>query len=82
MHFFHIFVSVVCSTCTQVISAANLAKTDIFGGSDPYVRIDLVTISREKVLMSLFSFYQNQVNLGSDLYVWMHSAHCTLLRLD
>ena len=27
----------------QVISADNLAKKDIFGASDPYVRIDLVT---------------------------------------
>ena len=26
----------------QVISADNLAKKDIFGASDPYVRIDLV----------------------------------------
>ena len=30
--------------CFKVISADNLAKKDIFGASDPYVRIDLVRI--------------------------------------
>ena len=33
----------------QVISADNLAKKDIFGASDPYVRIDLVTVRGDEV---------------------------------
>ena len=33
----------------QVISADNLAKKDIFGASDPYVRIDLVSNNNDEV---------------------------------
>ena len=36
---------------TQVISADNLAKKDIFGASDPYVRIDLVTVRGDEVFL-------------------------------
>ena len=35
----------------QVISADNLAKKDIFGASDPYVRIDLVTVRGDEVCL-------------------------------
>ena len=33
----------------KVISADSLAKKDIFGASDPYVRIDLVSNSGDEV---------------------------------
>ena len=33
-----------------MISADNLAKKDIFGASDPYVRIDLVSNSNDEVI--------------------------------
>ena len=33
----------------KVIAGHNLAKKDIFGASDPYLRIDLVTINGEEV---------------------------------
>jgi len=39
----------------KVISADNLAKKDIFGASDPYVRIDLVTIRGEEVVDSVLT---------------------------
>ena len=39
----------------QVISADNLAKKDIFGASDPYVRIDLVTNNGEEVIDSVLT---------------------------
>ena len=32
-----------------MISADNLAKKDIFGASDPYVRIDLVSNNNDEV---------------------------------
>ena len=34
-----------------MISADNLAKKDIFGASDPYVRIDLVTVRGDEVFL-------------------------------
>ena len=34
----------------KVISADNLAKKDIFGASDPYVRIDLVSNNNDEVI--------------------------------
>ena len=37
----------------KVISADSLAKKDIFGASDPYVRIDLVSNSGDEVSSSL-----------------------------
>ena len=33
-----------------MISADNLAKKDIFGASDPYVRIDLVSNNNDEVI--------------------------------
>ena len=33
----------------KVIAGHNLAKKDIFGASDPYLRIDLVTLDGEEV---------------------------------
>jgi len=39
----------------KVISADNLAKKDIFGASDPYVRIDLVTCRGEEVIDSVLT---------------------------
>ena len=42
---------------SQVISADNLAKKDIFGASDPYVRIDLVSNNGEEVNKYLILVY-------------------------
>jgi len=39
----------------KVISADNLAKKDIFGASDPYVRIDLVTCRGDEVIDSVLT---------------------------
>ena len=39
----------------KVVSADNLAKKDIFGASDPYVRIDLVSSSTEEVVDSVLT---------------------------
>jgi len=39
----------------KVISADNLAKKDIFGASDPYVRIDLVTVRGDEVVDSVLT---------------------------
>jgi len=39
----------------QVIRAQNLAKKDIFGASDPYVRIDLVTSQGDEVIDSVLT---------------------------
>ena len=39
----------------QVISADNLAKKDIFGASDPYVRIDLINITDDEVIDSVLT---------------------------
>ena len=39
----------------QVVSADNLAKKDIFGASDPYVRIDLVTNNGDEVIDSVLT---------------------------
>lgn len=39
----------------KVVSADNLAKKDIFGASDPYVRIDLVTVRGEEVVDSVLT---------------------------
>jgi len=39
----------------KVIEAKNLAKKDIFGASDPYVRIDLVTSQGEEVIDSVLT---------------------------
>ena len=36
----------------KVIAGHNLAKKDIFGASDPYLRIDLVTIDGEEVIIA------------------------------
>ena len=38
-----------------MISADNLAKKDIFGASDPYVRIDLVTVRGDEVVDSVLT---------------------------
>jgi len=38
-----------------VVSADNLAKKDIFGASDPYVRIDLVTVRGDEVVDSVLT---------------------------
>ena len=48
---FHTFTSSCFHILTQVISADNLAKKDIFGASDPYVRIDLVTVRGDEVIL-------------------------------
>lgn len=37
----------------KVVAGHNLAKKDIFGASDPYVRIDLVKISNDEVIDSV-----------------------------
>ena len=42
-------ISMIKSLTLQVISADNLAKKDIFGASDPYVRIDLVSNNNDEV---------------------------------
>lgn len=39
----------------KVISADNLAKKDIFGASDPYVRIDLVSNNNDEVIDSVLT---------------------------
>jgi len=39
----------------KVISADNLAKKDIFGASDPYVRIDLISNTDEEVIDSVLT---------------------------
>ena len=39
----------------QVISADNLAKKDIFGASDPYVRIDLINNTDDEVIDSVLT---------------------------
>jgi len=39
----------------KVVSADNLAKKDIFGASDPYVRIDLVTNNGDEVIDSVLT---------------------------
>lgn len=39
----------------QVVSADNLAKKDIFGASDPYVRIDLVSNNGDEVIDSVLT---------------------------
>ena len=39
----------------QVVSADNLAKKDIFGASDPYVRIDLVATNGDEVIDSVLT---------------------------
>jgi E3 ubiquitin-protein ligase NEDD4 len=39
----------------KVIAGHNLAKKDIFGASDPYTRIDLVTQVRAVEIFSLLS---------------------------
>ena len=41
--------------CFQIISADNLAKKDIFGASDPYVRIDLVSTNGDEVIDSVLT---------------------------
>ena len=38
-----------------MVSADNLAKKDIFGASDPYVRIDLVTNNGDEVIDSVLT---------------------------
>ena len=42
----------------QVLDAKNLAKKDIFGASDPYVRIDLVSVFCPKNNLSLKLLFQ------------------------
>ena len=42
-------VSILNDNLFKVISADNLAKKDIFGASDPYVRIDLVSNNNDEV---------------------------------
>jgi len=39
----------------KIISADNLAKKDIFGASDPYVRIDLVSTTGDEVIDSVLT---------------------------
>jgi len=39
----------------KVISADNLAKKDIFGASDPYVRIDLINNTDDEVIDSVLT---------------------------
>ena len=39
----------------KIISADNLAKKDIFGASDPYVRIDLVSTNGDEVIDSVLT---------------------------
>ena len=39
----------------KVIAGHNLAKKDIFGASDPYLRIDLVTASGNDVIDSVLT---------------------------
>ena len=39
----------------KVVSADNLAKKDIFGASDPYVRIDLVATNGDEVIDSVLT---------------------------
>ena len=43
------------STIPKVVSADNLAKKDIFGASDPYVRIDLVANNGDEVIDSVLT---------------------------
>ena len=38
-----------------MVSADNLAKKDIFGASDPYVRIDLVATNGDEVIDSVLT---------------------------
>ena len=56
----------------QVLEAKNLAKKDIFGASDPYVRIDLVSVFCPKnnlslkLLFQFFIYVQNSDSIKHD----------------
>ena len=43
----------------KVIAGHNLAKKDIFGASDPYLRIDLVSV---ELWMAIRSFLRSSIN--------------------
>ncbi len=45
-----------------MISADNLAKKDIFGASDPYVRIDLVSNNNDEVSYILVKYFPLMVS--------------------
>ena len=58
LYIFYVILKFCTNTSfSQVISADNLAKKDIFGASDPYVRIDLVSNNGEEVNKYLILVY-------------------------
>lgn len=46
----------------KVVAGHNLAKKDIFGASDPYVKIDLVKNSDDSVIDSVYTKTKKRVN--------------------
>jgi E3 ubiquitin-protein ligase NEDD4 len=45
----------------KVFAGHNLAKKDIFGASDPYVRIDLIRNADESVIDSVYTKTKKKV---------------------
>lgn len=68
-------------SCSQirvkVIAGKSLAKKDIFGASDPYVRIDLNTINGDGNIDSVLTKTKKKVFLRNPPYF-----HCHQLLID
>lgn len=53
----------------KVFAGHNLAKKDIFGASDPYVRIDLIRNADDSVIDSVYTKTKKKVFLYFYLYI-------------
>jgi hypothetical protein len=51
----------------RLIAGHNLAKKDIFGASDPYVRIDLVGPQDNRVIDTVYTKTKKRVSVAVDL---------------
>lgn len=65
----------------KVVAGHNLAKKDIFGASDPYVKIDLVANEDDSCIDSVYTKTKKRVRFlcGLQLSCFANCSHLSLL---